>query len=110
MAILAAWALQETATNGDIPIYQLCQREAQNNENLHIKVALSNGSFVEVLDSSNYHCSLGMYTEEMKYAAEGRKDFIWNFLEKIRDSSGCALKTPKFIFESFDISKMSFEF
>jgi hypothetical protein len=76
---LAAWALQETSINGDIPIYQTCQREAQNKENLHLKVSLNNGdnnnnngSFVEILDSSNYHCSLGMYTEEMKYTSEGK--------------------------------------
>ncbi|CAK5060647.1 unnamed protein product [Meloidogyne enterolobii] len=72
LAILAAWALQETATNGDVPIYQNCQLEAQDKINQHIKVPFGNGSFVEVLDSSNYHCSLGMYTEEMKYAAGGR--------------------------------------
>jgi len=76
LAILAAWALQETATNGDVPIYQNCQLEAQDKINQHIKVPFGNGSFIEVLDSSNYHCSLGMYTEEMKYAAGGERNFL----------------------------------
>ncbi|KAF7636360.1 hypothetical protein Mgra_00004141 [Meloidogyne graminicola] len=58
LAILAAWALQETANNGDLI-------------NI-LNVSLGNGSYIEVLDSSTYHCSLGMYTEEMKYSAGGR--------------------------------------
>jgi hypothetical protein len=68
---LAAVALSDTAWNGDKPIYEGCELEAQGKRDLRIQ----SGQII-VEDSSTYHCSFGMYTEEMKFSQERelRKD------------------------------------
>ncbi|VDL65833.1 unnamed protein product [Nippostrongylus brasiliensis] len=59
---LAGWGLSDTANNGDASHFRSCELEAQG------KLAAGHTTVV-VEDSTTYHCSFGLYTEELKYEA-----------------------------------------
>lgn len=86
---LAAWALSDTANNGDSSHYTSCELEAQgkiragklrdantaqfNRGADNRKLTFHEGhTTVIVEDSTSYHCSFGLYTEELKFS-EGCK-------------------------------------
>ncbi|KAL3090301.1 hypothetical protein niasHS_006753 [Heterodera schachtii] len=70
---LAAWALSDTALNGDKPIYEDCELEAQGNSSDNKKLKIHGGqTTIQFEDTSSYHCSIGMYTEEMKWSYGNR--------------------------------------
>ncbi|VDO38480.1 unnamed protein product [Haemonchus placei] len=68
---LAAWGLSDTVNNGDASHFRSCELEAQGklaSENR--KLTFHGGhTTVVVEDSTTYHCSFGLYTEELKYEA-----------------------------------------
>ncbi|KAF1761951.1 hypothetical protein GCK72_010210 [Caenorhabditis remanei] len=74
LAIAAAVALSDTATNGDASHYNSCELEAQGKINAeNRKLTFTGGRTVVVVeDSTSYHCSLGLYTEELKYSKQNR--------------------------------------
>ncbi|CAP32105.1 Protein CBG13296 [Caenorhabditis briggsae] len=74
LAIAAGVALSDTATNGDSSHYNSCELEAQGKINAeNRKLTFTGGRTVVVVeDSTSYHCSLGLYTEELKYSAANR--------------------------------------
>jgi len=67
---LAIWAVNDTAANGDTTYYNSCEQEALGiirNDNR--KLVFQGGhTTVIVEDSTSYHCSFGLYTEEAKYS------------------------------------------
>lgn len=70
---LAAWALSDTSLNGDKSYYEGCQAEAMGRPGPDRRLQFHGGQTTVVIeDSSSYHCSFGMYTEEMKFAQEAR--------------------------------------
>ncbi|KAI1721228.1 hypothetical protein Ddc_07674 [Ditylenchus destructor] len=70
LTALAAWALSDTANNGDSSYYQSCEAEALGQIRAdNRKLTFHNGqTTVIVEDSTSYHCSFGLYTEELKFA------------------------------------------
>ncbi|KAE9552739.1 hypothetical protein FO519_004056 [Halicephalobus sp. NKZ332] len=76
---LASWGLSDTAQNGDKTHYTSCDLEAQGKINAaNRKLVLHNGQQTVIIeDSTSYHCSFGLYTEELKYAAETRYSTLW---------------------------------
>ena len=64
-------ALSDLSLNGD-KTYEYCEQEVQGKNDQRLQI---NGSRNKIVleDSSSYHCSFGMYTEEMKFAKEGEK-------------------------------------
>ncbi|CAI5444842.1 unnamed protein product [Caenorhabditis angaria] len=71
---LAGWGLSDTTTNGDVTHYNSCELEAQGKINAeNRKLTFTGGRTVVVVeDSTSYHCSLGLYTEELKYSSAPR--------------------------------------
>ncbi|CAB3402670.1 unnamed protein product [Caenorhabditis bovis] len=71
---LAGWGLSDTTTNGDVTHYNSCELEAQGKINAeNRKLKFTGGQTVVVVeDSTSYHCSIGLYTEELKYSANPR--------------------------------------
>ncbi|CAI2349012.1 unnamed protein product [Caenorhabditis sp. 36 PRJEB53466] len=71
---LAGWGLSDTTANGDSSHYNSCELEAQGKINAeNRKLTFTGGRTVVVVeDSTSYHCSLGLYTEELKYSASNR--------------------------------------
>ncbi|CAD6188523.1 unnamed protein product [Caenorhabditis auriculariae] len=76
---LAGWGLSDTAANGDVTHYNSCELEAQGKINAeNRKLTFSGGRTVVVVeDSTSYHCSIGLYTEELKYSASPRYTHLW---------------------------------
>ncbi|GMT19911.1 hypothetical protein PFISCL1PPCAC_11208, partial [Pristionchus fissidentatus] len=74
LTALAAWGLSDTNTYGDSSHYNSCELEAQGKINAdNRKLVFSGGkTTVVVEDSTSYHCSFGLYTEELKYSASPR--------------------------------------
>uniref|UniRef100_A0A8R1HZ32 Uncharacterized protein n=1 Tax=Caenorhabditis japonica TaxID=281687 RepID=A0A8R1HZ32_CAEJA len=75
LSALAGYGLSDTTTNGDSSHYNSCELEAQgkiNAENRKLTFTPDGRHKVIVEDSSSYHCSFGLYTEEMKYSASNR--------------------------------------
>jgi len=71
---LAIWALSDAANNNDAN-YTSCELEAQgkiNAENRKFTFHPSGHTTVVVEDSTSYHCSFGLYTEELKFTAPVR--------------------------------------
>uniref|UniRef100_A0A0K0CZD4 Ig-like domain-containing protein n=1 Tax=Angiostrongylus cantonensis TaxID=6313 RepID=A0A0K0CZD4_ANGCA len=71
---LAAWGLSDTLNNGDSSHYRSCDLEAQGKltagDSENRKLTFHGGhTTVVVEDSTTYHCSFGLYTEELKYEA-----------------------------------------
>ncbi|KAF8357251.1 hypothetical protein PRIPAC_92246 [Pristionchus pacificus] len=71
---LAAWGLSDTNEHGDASHYNSCELEAQGKINAdNRKLVFTGGqTTVVVEDSTSYHCSFGLYTEELKYTAQPR--------------------------------------
>ncbi|KAI6220345.1 hypothetical protein M3Y99_01608700 [Aphelenchoides fujianensis] len=63
---LALWALNNTANNND-QLYNSCELEAQGKINAeNRKIQFQQGQTTVVIeDSTSYHCSFGLYTEEL---------------------------------------------
>uniref|UniRef100_A0A0N5AC51 Conserved plasma membrane protein n=1 Tax=Syphacia muris TaxID=451379 RepID=A0A0N5AC51_9BILA len=60
---LAGWGLSDTVNNGDVSHY--------NNDR---KIKFEGGHATVVIeDSTSYHCSFGLYTEELKFSYTWRK-------------------------------------
>uniref|UniRef100_A0AC34Q638 Uncharacterized protein n=1 Tax=Panagrolaimus sp. JU765 TaxID=591449 RepID=A0AC34Q638_9BILA len=76
---LASWGLSDTAQNGDKSHYTSCDLEAQGKINAdNRKLVLRNGQQTVIIeDSTSYHCSFGLYTEELKYPASSRSAALW---------------------------------
>jgi hypothetical protein len=74
LTALAAYALSDTANNGDSSYYTSCELEAQGIIRAdNRKITFTGGqTTVIVEDSTSYHCSFGLYTEEMKYSKSFR--------------------------------------
>ncbi|GMS90109.1 hypothetical protein PENTCL1PPCAC_12284, partial [Pristionchus entomophagus] len=74
LTILAAVGLNDTASHGDSSHYNSCELEAQGKINAdNRKLVFSGGqTTVVVEDSTSYHCSFGLYTEELKYTSAPR--------------------------------------
>jgi hypothetical protein len=68
---LALWALNPAANNDD-SMYSSCELEAQGKipaENRKLTYHPSAQTTIVIEDSTSYHCSFGLYTEELKYSA-----------------------------------------
>jgi len=68
---LALWALTPSANNDDA-MYTSCELEAQGRisaENRKLTFHPAAQTTVVIEDSTSYHCSFGLYTEELKYSA-----------------------------------------
>uniref|UniRef100_A0A7E4VH81 Conserved plasma membrane protein n=1 Tax=Panagrellus redivivus TaxID=6233 RepID=A0A7E4VH81_PANRE len=76
---LAAWGLSDTNQNGDKSHFTSCELEAQGKINAdNRKLVLHNGHQTVIIeDSTSYHCSFGLYTEELKYSAPSRYSTLW---------------------------------
>ncbi|KAK6049913.1 hypothetical protein COOONC_12582 [Cooperia oncophora] len=68
---LAAWGLSDTANNGDASHFRSCELEAQGKLPAENRKLTFHGGHTTVVveDSTTYHCSFGLYTEELKYEA-----------------------------------------
>ncbi|KAJ1352210.1 hypothetical protein KIN20_008416 [Parelaphostrongylus tenuis] len=68
---LAAWGLSDTLNNGDLTNYRSCDLEAQGKISAENRKLTFQGGHTTVVveDSTTYHCSFGLYTEELKYEA-----------------------------------------
>ncbi|CAI4228990.1 unnamed protein product [Auanema sp. JU1783] len=68
---LAGWGLSDTAAHGDSSHFKSCELEAQGKITAENRKLTFHGGHTTVVveDSSSYHCSLGLYTEELKYEA-----------------------------------------
>ncbi|KJH43762.1 hypothetical protein DICVIV_10219 [Dictyocaulus viviparus] len=68
---LAAWGLSDTLNNGDSSHYRSCELEAQGKIAAENRKLTFHGGHTTVVveDSTTYHCSFGLYTEELKYEA-----------------------------------------
>ncbi|CEF68668.1 Hypothetical protein SRAE_2000332300 [Strongyloides ratti] len=66
---LGCWGLSDTVNNGDKSHYTSCELEAQGKIRAdNRKLVFHEGTTkVIVEDSTSYHCSFGLYTEELKY-------------------------------------------
>ncbi|GMR43370.1 hypothetical protein PMAYCL1PPCAC_13565, partial [Pristionchus mayeri] len=75
---LAAWGLSDTSSYGDSSHYNSCELEAQGKINAdNRKLVFSGGqTTVVVEDSTSYHCSFGLYTEELKYTSAPRSMWL----------------------------------
>jgi len=71
---LASWALSDTTANGDSSYYTSCELEAQGKIRADNRKLTFQGGQTTVIveDSTSYHCSFGLYTEEMKYSKSFR--------------------------------------
>jgi hypothetical protein len=67
---LALWGLSDTATNGDNSYYTSCELEAQGKIRAdNRKLTFHEGRTTVIIeDSTSYHCSFGLYTEELKFS------------------------------------------
>lgn len=72
---LASWGLSDTNLNGDESHYNSCEQEALGKiraENR--KLVLHEGTHTVIVeDSTSYHCSFGLYTEELKFSRDWRR-------------------------------------
>ncbi|KAH7731465.1 Protein C18D11.1 [Aphelenchoides avenae] len=70
LTLLASIALADTANNGDNSYYTSCELEAQGKIRAdNRKLTFHEGhTTVIVEDSTSYHCSFGLYTEELKFS------------------------------------------
>ncbi|EPB74443.1 hypothetical protein ANCCEY_06453 [Ancylostoma ceylanicum] len=68
---LAGWGLSDTANHGDASHYRSCELEAQGKLAAENRKLTFHGGHTTVVveDSTTYHCSFGLYTEELKYEA-----------------------------------------
>ncbi|CAD5220239.1 unnamed protein product [Bursaphelenchus xylophilus] len=78
LGTLALWGLSDLTQNGD-KIYDDCEKEAlgvirTDNRKLQFH---EGHTTVIVEDSSSYHCSFGLYTEELKFAQDSRFFALW---------------------------------
>uniref|UniRef100_A0A0N4ZG22 Uncharacterized protein n=1 Tax=Parastrongyloides trichosuri TaxID=131310 RepID=A0A0N4ZG22_PARTI len=66
---LGCWGLSDTVKNGDKSHYTSCELEAQGKIRAdNRKLVFHEGTTTVVVeDSTSYHCSFGLYTEELKY-------------------------------------------
>uniref|UniRef100_A0AC35GH34 Uncharacterized protein n=1 Tax=Panagrolaimus sp. PS1159 TaxID=55785 RepID=A0AC35GH34_9BILA len=71
---LAIYGLNDTNQNGDKSHFTSCELEAQGKINAdNRKLVIANGHQTVIIeDSTSYHCSFGLYTEELKYSALNR--------------------------------------
>jgi len=67
---LAAWALTNRNWHDDNQLYKSCDLEAQGQINAdNRKITFHAGSTIVIVeDSTTYHCSFGLYTEELKFS------------------------------------------
>ncbi|CAJ0941879.1 unnamed protein product, partial [Mesorhabditis belari] len=75
---LGAWGLSDTINNGDVSHYNSCEQEAEgkiNADNRKVTFHPSGQTTVVIEDTTSYHCSFGLYTEELKYSREPRE--LW---------------------------------
>jgi hypothetical protein len=74
LTILAIWALANTAWQNDEQLYSNCESEAEGKINAdNHKITFTAGHTVVIVkDSTTYHCSFGLYTEELKFSAPVR--------------------------------------
>jgi len=73
---LALWGLSDTANYGDASHYNSCEAEAQGI--LDHKIKFQEGTTTLVIEDSttSYHCSWGLYTEEMKFSKAPRYSLL----------------------------------
>lgn len=71
---LALWGLSDTMANGDSSHFNSCELEAQGKIQAdNRKLSFQAGhTTVVVEDTTSYHCSLGLYTEELKFSQATR--------------------------------------
>ena len=71
---LAIYGLNDTNQYGDKSHFTSCELEAQGKINAdNRKLVIANGHQTVIIeDSTSYHCSFGLYTEELKYSALNR--------------------------------------
>uniref|UniRef100_A0AC34FF78 Uncharacterized protein n=1 Tax=Panagrolaimus sp. ES5 TaxID=591445 RepID=A0AC34FF78_9BILA len=76
---LALYGLSDTNQNGDKSHFTSCELEAQGKINAdNRKLVIANGHQTVIIeDSTSYHCSFGLYTEELKYSALNRIWVLW---------------------------------
>uniref|UniRef100_A0A914Z5L5 Uncharacterized protein n=1 Tax=Panagrolaimus superbus TaxID=310955 RepID=A0A914Z5L5_9BILA len=76
---LALYGLSDTNQNGDKSHFTSCELEAQGKINAdNRKLVIANGHQTVIIeDSTSYHCSFGLYTEELKYSALNRSWALW---------------------------------
>ncbi|VDM43221.1 unnamed protein product [Toxocara canis] len=72
---LASWGLSDTTVNGDLSHYNSCEMDAEGKIRAdNRKLTFHDGqTTVIVEDSTSYHCSFGLYTEELKFSYTWRK-------------------------------------
>ena len=117
--------MSDTNRNGDKSHFTSCELEAQGKINaglpnlfvlllsyflLHFtflssdnrKIVFENGRQTVIIeDSTSYHCSFGLYTEELKYSAQSKcQSFSNSGMRNNRRE-----KTPKFFLEIIDSLK-----
>jgi len=76
---LAGWALSDTVRNGDASYYESCLLEAEGKiraDNRKLSYSLDGRTTVIVEDSTSYHCSLGLYTAELKHPTPHRATLL----------------------------------
>uniref|UniRef100_A0A0N4VNB0 Conserved plasma membrane protein n=1 Tax=Enterobius vermicularis TaxID=51028 RepID=A0A0N4VNB0_ENTVE len=72
---LAGWGLSDAVNNGDASHYNSCELEAQGKIRADDRKIKFEGGHATVIieDSTSYHCSFGLYTEELKFSYTWRK-------------------------------------
>uniref|UniRef100_A0A915AVZ6 Uncharacterized protein n=1 Tax=Parascaris univalens TaxID=6257 RepID=A0A915AVZ6_PARUN len=72
---LASWGLSDTTANGDLSHFNSCEMEAQGKIRAdNRKLTFHEGTTTVIVeDSTSYHCSFGLYTEELKFSYVWRK-------------------------------------
>uniref|UniRef100_A0A1I8EX03 Uncharacterized protein n=1 Tax=Wuchereria bancrofti TaxID=6293 RepID=A0A1I8EX03_WUCBA len=79
---LASWGLSDTTANGDSSHYTNCDLEALGKvRSDNRKLTFHQGATPIVIeDSSSYHCSFGLYTEELIFSYTWRRSTLWNLV------------------------------
>ncbi|EJW78977.1 hypothetical protein WUBG_10115, partial [Wuchereria bancrofti] len=75
---LASWGLSDTTANGDSSHYTNCDLEALGKvRSDNRKLTFHQGATPIVIeDSSSYHCSFGLYTEELIFSYTWRRSTL----------------------------------
>ncbi|MFH4981286.1 hypothetical protein AB6A40_007995 [Gnathostoma spinigerum] len=72
---LAGWGIAETINSPNSTHYQSCEAEAEGKIRADNRKLTFHGGRTTVIveDSTSYHCSFGLYTEELKFAFAWRR-------------------------------------
>ncbi|CAJ0581058.1 unnamed protein product, partial [Mesorhabditis spiculigera] len=79
---LGAWGLSDTVNNGDLSHYNNCELDAEGKisaDSRKVTLHPTGTTTVVIEDTTSYHCSFGLYTEELKYSRDPRN--LWLLID-----------------------------